>query len=53
MLLWDEEKIINRKEHWRISRLKEAGHILGPSDLLSSPRIFMNKIWERLIKKAQ
>ena len=35
LLLWDEIKIIDREEHWRIRRLNESVHMLGNSDLLS------------------
>ena len=44
LLLWDQAKIIDREEHWKIRCLKEAVHMLGYSDLLSRPRIVMNKI---------
>ena len=48
--MWDEVKIIDRKEHWRIRRLKEAADLLDYSDLLNRPSIEMNTIWEPLIK---
>ena len=35
--LWDEVKIIDREDHWRIRCLKEAAHMLGYRDLLSRP----------------
>ena len=37
--LWDEVKITDREEHWRIRHLKEVVHMLGNSDLLSRPSI--------------
>ena len=40
--LWDEVKIIDREEHWKIRRLKEVVHILGCRDLFSRPCIDMN-----------
>ena len=42
--LWDEVKIIDRKECWRIRHFKETAHMLGYSDLLSKPNIEMNTI---------
>ena len=51
--LWDEVKIIDREEHWRIRRLKEAAHMLSYSDLLRRPCIEMNTIWEPIIKKVR
>ena len=51
--LWDKVEIIDRAEHWRISRLKESAHILGYNDLLSRPNIELNTIWEPIIKKAR
>ena len=50
---WDEVKIIDQEEHWRIRRLKKAVHILGYSDPSSRPSIEMNTIWEPIIKKAR
>ena len=50
--LWDDVKIIDGKEHWRIRRLKESACMLGYSDLLSKPSIKMNTIWEQIIKKV-
>ena len=44
LTLWDEVKIIDREEHWRIRRLKESAHLLGYSDLLSRPNVERNKI---------
>ena len=35
LLLWEEVKIIDKEEHWRIRHLKEAAHMLGYSGLLS------------------
>ena len=52
-LLWDEVKIIDREEHWRVRRLKESAHMSGYSDLLSSPSVEMNTIWEPVIKKVR
>ena len=49
---WDEVKIIDRDENWRIGRLKEAVHMLGHSDLLSRPSIEMNTTWKPIIKKG-
>ena len=49
--LWDEVKIIDREEHWRINHLKESAHMLGYSDLLSRQSIEMNTIWEPIIKR--
>ena len=40
--LWDEIRIINRDEHWRIRCLKESAHMLDYSDLLSRQSIEMN-----------
>ena len=48
--LWDEIKIIDREEHWRIRRLIESAHMLGYSDPLSRLSIEMNTIWEPIIK---
>ena len=50
--LWDEE-IIDRAEHWRITRLNESAHMLRYNDLLNRPSIEMNTIWEPIIKKAR
>ena len=52
LLLWDEVKIIDRAEHWRIRRLKESAHMLGYNDLLSRPSIEINTKWEPIIKKC-
>ena len=43
--LWDEVKIIDRAEHWRIRRLNESAHMLGYNDLLRRPSKEMNTIW--------
>ena len=43
---WDEVKIIDREEHWRIRCLKEPAQMLGYSDLLSRLNIEMNTIWK-------
>ena len=51
--LWDEVKIIDMEEHWKIRHLKEAVQMLGYSDLFSKPSMEMNMIWQPLIKKAQ
>ena len=51
--LWDEVKIIDREEHWRMRCLKETAHMLVYSDLLSRPSREMNIIWELIIKKAK
>ena len=51
--LWDQIEIIDWAEHWRIRRLKESAHMLGYNDLLSRPRIELNKIWEPIIKKTR
>ena len=51
--LWDEVKIIDWGEHWRIRLLKESAHILGCNDLLSRPSIEMNTVWEPIIKKVR
>ena len=51
--LWDEVKIIDREEHWRIKCLKESAHMLGFIDLLNRPSIEMNIIWEPIIKKVR
>ena len=45
--LWDQAKIHDKEEHWKIRRLKEAAH------KLSIPSIEINTIWEPLIKKAR
>ena len=50
--IWDKVKIIDREEHWIIRRLKELAHMLGYSDLLSTPSIEMNTIWEPKIRKV-
>ena len=42
--LWDEVKIIDRKEHRGIRRLKESAHTLVYSDLLSRPSLEKNAI---------
>ena len=52
LTLWDEAKIINWNEHWKIRRLKETGYILGYSDLLNRPSIKMNTIKKPIIKKG-
>ena len=51
--LWDEVRIIDRKEHWKRRRLKEATHMLGYVDLFHRPRLEMNTIWEAIIEKAE
>ena len=51
--LWDEVKIIDRKEIWSIRCPKEAAYMLGYSDLLSRPNIEMNTIWESIIKMVR
>ena len=33
--LWDDVKIIDSAEHWRIRHLKESAHMVGYNDLLS------------------
>ena len=50
--LWVEVEIIDREENWQRRRLKESAHMIGYSNLLSSPSIKMNTIWEPIIKKA-
>ena len=50
--LWDQAKIIDRAEYWKIRCLIEVVHVLDYNDLLSRPSIEMNTIWEPLIKKA-
>ena len=42
--LWEEVKIIDGEEHWRIRCLKETMNMLVYSDLLSRPFIEMNMI---------
>ena len=42
--LWDEVKIIDSEEHWRIRYLKESAYMLGYSDLVSRPSMEMNTI---------
>ena len=49
---WNEIKIIDRAEYWRIRNLKESAHMLGYNDLLSRPNTEMNTIWEPIIKKV-
>ena len=49
---WDDVKIIDREELWRISCLKEAAYMLGDSELLSKPHIEMN-IQESILKKTK
>ncbi|CAI9723794.1 Hypothetical predicted protein [Octopus vulgaris] len=49
--LWDEVKIIDRKHHWKIRKLKEAAHMLG-HNLLSRPSADMNSIWEPVLTKG-
>ena len=51
--LWDEVKIIDRAEYWRIRLLKESAHMLGYNNPLSRPSIELNTIWEPIIKKAR
>ena len=51
--LWDDVKITDRAECWRIRRLKESVYMLGYNDLLSRPSIELNTIWELIIKKAR
>ena len=51
--LWDEVKITDRPEHWRIRRLKKSAHMFGYNDLLSRPSIEMNTIWEPIIKNTR
>ena len=53
LLLWDEVKIIDRAEHWRIRCLKESADMLGYNDLLSRPSIEMITKWEPITKKAR
>ena len=53
LLLCDEVKIIDRKEHWRIRHLKESGHMVGYTDLLSWLCLEMNTVWELRIKKVR
>ena len=48
-----KDEIIDRAEHWRIRRLKESAHMLGYNDLLSSPSLELNTIWEPIIMKAR
>ena len=48
--LSDEVEIVDSAEHWGIRRLKESAHMLGYNDLLSSPSIEMNTIWEPIIR---
>ena len=50
---WDEAKIIDRAEHWRIRRLTESAHMVGCNDRLGRPSIEMNTIWEPIIKKVR
>ena len=49
--LCDKVKIINKEEHRKRRRLKEAAHMLDYVDLLSRLSIEMNAIWEPIIEK--
>ena len=51
--LWDKVKIIDREEHWKRRRLKEAAHMLGYVDLLRRLSIQMNTIWEPINEKTK
>ena len=44
LLLWNQAKIIDWEEHWKITRLKEAAHMVGNIELFSRPSIEMNTI---------
>ena len=50
--LCNQPKIFDRKESWKVKRLKEVTHMLSNNDLLSRISIEMNTIWEPLIKMA-
>lgn len=39
-----EEKILERKEYWRVKRLNESVHMLVYNTFLSKPRIALNII---------
>ena len=41
----------DKGDHWKIRRLKEAGHMLIYSDLIIRPNIEKNMIWESIIRK--
>ena len=47
--LWDEVKIIDWEEHWKIRCLKRSSY----SDLLSRPSIEVDMIWEPIIEKVK
>ena len=49
--LWNEVKIVDREEHWKVRKLKESAHMLGKKKSISNPSIEMNTIWEPLIIK--
>ena len=49
--LWDEVKILDREEHWKLRKLKEAAYMLGYDNLLSRPSITIDPMWEPIIKK--
>ena len=51
--MWNSVRIIRSEEHCQKRRLKESAHMLGKSDLLKTPSIEMNTIWEIIIKKVR
>ena len=42
---------IDSEQHWKISSVKESGHMFGSTNLFSWPSREMSTIWEFLIKK--
>lgn len=40
--LWNEVKMLERDERWRVRRLIESAHMLSYEDLLSKPNIEIN-----------
>ena len=53
MPLWNDVKIIEQEEDWRMRRFKEAVHMLGYGKLFSRPSIKMNAILEPIMKMSR
>lgn len=49
----NEVKILNKKEHWIVRRLKESTYILGYGNLLTKPSVEINVLWQHIIKKER
>lgn len=48
--LWNEVKMLDKKEHWRVRLLKESERMLDYEDLHNKPSLEINKIYDQLIK---